>query len=209
MAARVLPARKVIALLVPVALLTGLWLARHPVLRGIGRFLIREDPPARADALYVLGGASLDRGREAARMVRAGWCGHAWFTGSNTATALEAVGIAMRESEVGLEAARRAGLPPGTGSVLRYGTSTAEEADVILAHAHHAGHDTVMVLSSRFHLRRVYMVFERHPRKAGVTVLLHGAPSTQFMEEEWWRDEDGLVMLTNEYLKLLYYAWRY
>ncbi len=203
------PRRIHIVLTAAVAMCAALWLGRVPVLRALGDFLVREDAVHHADALYVLGGASLDRGREAARMMRAGCCDHAWFLGSNVPTVLESMGMPMPEAEVSLQAALRAGLPPGSGSVLRYGTSTAEEADAILFHARRAGHDTIAVLSSKFHLRRVHRVFARHPQARGITVLLHGAPAVLFREEAWWRYEDGLVMLANEYLKLVYYIWRY
>ena len=209
MSVRPLSGRVLSVLLVVVCTAGGLWAFRGPLLRGLGAFLIREDALRHADALYVLGGASLDRGHEAARVMQAGWCDHAWFTGSNIPTSLESVGIRMPEADVSLLAARRAGLPVGRGSALHYGTSTAEEADAILVHAHRAGHDTIMVLSSKFHLRRIHRVFARHPQARGITVLLHGAPAVLFREEEWWRYEDGLVMLANEYLKLVYYAWRY
>ena len=209
MAVRSLRVRSRALVLVLLSFAAGLWLFRVPVLRTLGSFLIREDALRHADALYVLGGASLDRGQEAARVMQAGWCDHAWFTGSNIPTVLESMGIPLPEADVSLHAAERAGLPPGRGTAMHYGTSTMEEADAILVHAHRAGHDTIMVLSSKFHLRRIHRVFARHPWAGGITVLLHGAPSVQFREEDWWRYEDGLVMLANEYLKLVYYAWRY
>ncbi len=209
MSVRSLPGRALSLVLALLCIAGGLWLFRVPVLRAAGAFLIREDALRHADALYVLGGASLDRGREAARVMQAGRCDHAWFTGSNIPTVLESMGIPLPEADVSLQAAEHAGLPVGRGSAIHYGTSTMEEADAILVHAHRAGHDTIMVLSSKFHLRRIHRVFAHHPRAGGITVLLHGAPAVQFREEEWWRYEDGLVMLANEYLKLVYYAWRY
>lgn len=209
MAERSGPRRSLVLLLVSILLAGGLWYGRVPLLRALGGFLTREDPLRHADALYVLGGASLDRGREAARVMQAGWCDHAWFLGANIPTVLESMGLPLPEAEVSLQAAVRAGLARGKGSVLRYGTSTAEEADAILVHAHRAGFDTIVVLSSKFHLRRIHGVFARHPQARGITVLLHGAPAVLFREEAWWRYEDGLVMLANEYLKLVYYAWRY
>lgn len=209
MAARFVPGRPLAVSLAVLCIAGGLWTFRVPLLRACGDLLIREDALRHADALYVLGGSSLDRGREAARVMQAGWCDRAWFTGSNIPTVLESMGIPLPEADVSLQAAERAGLPAGRGAAIHYGTSTMEEADAILIHAHRAGHDTIMVLSSKFHLRRIHRVFARHPQARGITVLLHGAPSSLFREEEWWRYEDGLIMCANEYLKLVYYAWRY
>ena len=81
--------------------------------------------------------------------------------------------------------------------------TNAENADLA------AGYERVLVISSLFHLRRIGQVFEAPFAQEGITVLLHGAPSDQFDEARWWQYEEGLIMLNNEYVKLLYYAWRY
>jgi hypothetical protein len=41
--------------------------------RGVGRWLVREDTLARADALYVLGGSVGERPVEAGDLFLAGW----------------------------------------------------------------------------------------------------------------------------------------
>jgi hypothetical protein len=30
-----------------------------------------------------------------------------------------------------------------------------------------------------------------------------------FSVNDWWRHEEGLLMLNNEYVKLVYYHWKY
>ena len=201
--------KALLPLAVLVLLCGTLWWMRFPILRAAGQYLMPEDPLQHVEAVYVLGGSSLDRGREAARVVREGWSPVVYFTGGNIPTALESIGVMRTEAEICLQAAIEAGLPPEQGQALRVGTSTMEESQFIRVHAKGHGYARIMVISSRFHLRRIGSVFQEPFAQEGITVLLHGAPSGQFDEARWWHYEEGLIMLNNEYVKLLYYAWRY
>ncbi|MBK7086745.1 MAG: YdcF family protein [Flavobacteriales bacterium] len=202
-------AKALLTLGVLVLLCGTLWWMRFSILRAAGNYLMPEDPLQQVDAVYVLGGSSLDRGREAARVMHGGWSPMVYFTGGNIPTALESIGVMRTEAEVCLQAAIQAGLPPEQGHALRVGTSTMEESQFIRVHAKGQGYKRILVISSRFHLRRIGRVFREPFAQEGITVLLHGAPSDQFDEARWWQYEEGLIMLNNEYAKLLYYAWRY
>lgn len=196
-------------LLVMVALLFWGWGQRMALLRGLGNFLITGDPPAHVDEVFVLGGAIVDRGIEAANVYRTGISERFIFTGAPIPTALEGLGIDSTEAECTRNEAVRNGLPLAYTVVLNKGTSTFEESEALLAQAIADGADTVLVISSKFHLRRVGFVFRDRFRKAGITVLLHGAPSQTFDEQRWWASEEGLIMVNNEYVKLGYYWLKY
>jgi uncharacterized SAM-binding protein YcdF (DUF218 family) len=185
------------------------WILRYPMLRGLGNFLITADPVVPVDEVFVLGGAIVDRGQEAARVYAQGISDRFIFTGAPIPTALEGLGIDSTEAECTRNEAVRYGLPLARTVALNKGTSTFEEAEALLAQAQADGADSVMVISSCFHLRRVGFVFKERFRKAGITVLLHGAPATTFREDAWWRSEDGLIMVANEYIKLVYYRMKY
>lgn len=201
---------KVAKVAVPLALLVLLgWTQRFALLRAIGDHLITEDPLRPVDEVFVLGGSIVDRGQEAARVHAQGISGRFIFTGAPVPTALQGLGIDSTEAECTRSEAVRAGLPVDQTVVLNKGTSTFEEAEALLAQAKADGADTVMVISSSFHLRRVGFVFRKRFKGSGITVLLHGAPATTFQEAQWWRSEEGLIMLNNEYVKLLYYHLKY
>lgn len=201
--------RWVKALLLFLLLLLILFLCRRPIMRGMGAFLITEDEAVHADAIYALGGASLERGTEAARLFNAGYAPRVVCTGGNVPATYLADGIDRSEADVTRDVAIRNGVPPEHCTALERGTSTQEEAQAILAATKAAGEDTVMIVSSLFHLRRIGFVFRDRFADEGITVLLRGAPSHSFKEEEWWRYEDGLIMCQNEYVKLFYYWWKY
>lgn len=197
-----------IALIVAALLLLG-WSQRMAILRGMGNFLITEDPPARVDEVFVLGGAIVDRGMEAANVYGQGLGDRFIFTGAPIPTAVEGLGIDSTEAACTRNQAVRYGLPLANTVVLNKGTSTFEEAEALLAQAIADGADTVMIISSRFHLRRVGRVFRKRFAGSGITILLHGAPSQTFDERTWWTSEEGLIMLNNEYVKLGYYWLKY
>ncbi len=191
-----------------VLLLIG-WSNRTAFLIGLGNHLITEDPVTRVDAVFVLGGSVKDRGVEAARIYEQGLSDRFVFTGAPVPSALEALGIDSTEAECTRNSAVVAGMPMEVTTTLNKGTSTFEEAEALLEFAIAEQLDTVMVISSRFHLRRIGFVFRKRFHKAGITVLLHGAPSSLFDEQSWWTSEEGLIMLNNEYVKLAYYRLKY
>ena len=186
-----------------------IYLLRFPVMRAMGSLLITQDEPVHVDAIYALGGASLERGTEAARLFNAGWGGRVVTTSSMVPTIYMADGIDRTEAEVTRDVAIRNGVPAAQCFALNKGTSTKEEADAILAMALDGGQDTIMIVSSLFHMRRIRFVFRDRFRDAGIEVVLRGAPSVLFEEERWWEKEEGLMMCQNEYVKLLYYWWNY
>ncbi len=186
-----------------------LWCVRLPVLRSVGAFLVDEDPLTHADVCFVLGGGALDRGKEAAVVSKAGFADRFLFTGGDLHGELALVGVHLTEAELGREVALAWGLPPEQAGVIEQGTSTMEEALATLERARLDGVDTVMVISSRLHLRRVGRVFRDRFASHGITVLLHGAKDHRFDERSWWTREEGLLMVNNEYVKLVYYALKY
>lgn len=201
--------RWVRALLILAAISFLAWQQRFNLLRAAGDLLVREDPVHHADAVFVLGGSAMDRGSEAARLYAMGVSGRFVFTGAPVSPDLQALGIDSTEAACTRHIAVQQGLPAALAQALNKGTSTEEEAEALLPVALAMGADTVMVVSTPFHLRRVRFVFQDRFRQAGITVLLHGAPSTLFDERYWWRKEEGLLMCANEYIKLVYYHLKY
>lgn len=186
-----------------------LFLLRFPILRALGNNLVCEDPVVHADAIYALGGASLERGGEAARLFQQGWAPRVICTSEAIPSIYLADGVDRSEAEVTRDVAMRGGVPLEQCLALEQGTSTQEESEAILDLAKREGQDTIIIVSSMFHLRRIAFVFRDRFAEEGITVVLRGAPSVSFKEEEWWRYEDGLIMCQNEYVKLLYYWLKY
>lgn len=151
----------------------------------------------------------MDRATEAAKLYAKGISDRFVFTGETVPSDLRALGIDVTEGECAQHVAVEHGIPINKTLAIRRGTSTEEEGAALVQQAVSDGCDTVMIVSNFFHLRRVQYVFRERFRKAGITVLLHGAPSSNFDERTWWEHEEGLMMLNNEYVKLIYYHLKY
>lgn len=194
-----------------VLLVLGLvtWFARYKVLHAMGACLIVEDELSHADAIYVLGGSPFDRGSHAAVLLLNGVAPLAYSTGSNCSSILKAEGREVSEAAVTRMAAIRAGASPQRILPFPFGTSTFEEAQGVLYHARSLGLDTIVVLTTDFHTRRVGKVFRKRFAGSGIQVLVASAPSSDYDPDQWWNSEQGLLMVNNEYVKSLFYALKY
>ncbi|MCB9183634.1 MAG: YdcF family protein [Flavobacteriales bacterium] len=198
-----------IRLLVVLGLLGGIWLFRQPLLRAAGGFLVKEDPLAHADVVYVLGGAPIERAEAGARLVLAGYAPEAVFTGEPPNELLQSFGIDSAEAGLGMHVAQLHGLPLERMRALRVGTSTAEEAVAVRTDAERLGADTILVVTTDFHTRRVSRVFHKVFRGSGTIVLVRATPSHHYSAARWWETEEGMIMVNNEYTKLMYYAFKH
>jgi uncharacterized SAM-binding protein YcdF (DUF218 family) len=206
---RYLPGRPLRILLTMLVVVLALFMLRYPLLRATGNFLISSDPLRPAKAMYVLGGAAIDRGVAAAIEIRSGMVPVAWCMGEMVPTSLEARGIMVNEGELTAGIMLREGAPEEKVRVIPIGTSTWDESLAILDHAMENRYDTITILTTDFHSRRVGMVFKRPFRREGIVVQVQGAPSSRYDNQQWWLTEEGLLMVNNEYVKLVYYLLKY
>lgn len=194
---------------------------RTTLLCAIGDFLISEDRLEKADAVFVLGGDSYDRGNYAAEIYRMGYVSQIVCLGENVPTIFKAIGISYSESEVtkinivspfsdsvSITHLRKP-IPDSSVIILKQGTSTKEEMDAIKEFCHKNNFKKIILVSSRFHTGRVRMISEKIFENSGIELLIAGAPSSFYREEEWWKSEEGLIMVNNEYVKHGYYLIKY
>lgn len=177
-------------------------------MRGIGNFLIYEDKPEKCDAVFVLGGSSLERGMEAKKIYDAGYSKRFIATGENIPNLLKAINQPLSEAQVTCYYLLQNGLPAECVDTLNKGTSTREEASAVLAYCLDKKFNKIMILSTRFHTRRVYKEFKKVFDNSSIRFIVHGAPSLIYKEEEWWKYEEGMIMVNNEYMKFLYYLFK-
>lgn len=186
-----------------------LFLFRMPLLLATSNALIEQDQLQKADALFVLSGNSYDRGNEAVRILNSGYVPLFVCTGANPVVELKSLNIDTLESDMIVANLHRQGVADTLIAQLKEGTSTIEEADAILRYCRTKNFKRVMVLSSLLHTARVNSVFREKFEKAGIELIVRGAPSSRFKESEWWKSEEGLIAVNNEWIKTIYYWWKY
>lgn len=198
-----------IAFAILLVILGLLFAFRMPILRACGTALMHEDKLEQADAMFILSGGGYDRGNEAVKLYNQGYTKQLVCTGSNPLIELRIFNMDTLESDMTVANLKRQAVHDSNIVQLKYGTSTREEADTIIRYCKTKNLKKVILLSSRLHTGRVNTVFRKPFKEADIELIIHGAPSSRFDEYEWWKSEEGLIAVNNEWIKTLYYWWKY
>ena len=182
---------------------------RVQLLQSVGNFLIHEDEPQNVDGIFILGGNTYDRSNRAIELYNQGFSNRIIPLGANVATVLKSVGDSLPDAFITKEHLVENGVPEGAVVPLPEGTSTQEESEAILNYCLNNNYKKIIIISDKFHTKRVSWVFKDYFRNEGVEVLICGASHSDYDEGFWWKSEGGLIMVNNEYVKLVYYWLKY
>ena len=172
--------------------------------------LERRDPlPGDADAIYVLPGKLETRARCAARLFEAGHAPWMIFTGGRVRPELRALGFPLTDAEVGAEFASRAGVPRENQVVLPTARSTWDDAAAVGRWARQSGLNRIIAVTSPTHARRAGESLRLALEPIGGEVFVRSCETFYTPRTGWWRFEQPLIEVNNEFLKLLLYTWRY
>ena len=166
----------------------ALWMA------ALGRLLVRDDGPARADMAVVLAGDfSGNRILRAAELVRQGYVPKVFVSGPHTL-------YGSYECDAAIPFAVEHGYPQawfirGPHEAL----STRAEADAILPDLRRLGVHRFLLVTSNYHSARAARIF----RAAGpdFDIRTVAAPDKYFSPESWWRNREGQKLFFMEWSK--------
>ena len=181
------------------------FILRYPILRGMGNHLIYEDSLKHVDAIFVLSGQGYERGNEAARLYKQGIANKIVCTGGNKNSDFLAMKMDLYESAITQNDLLRCGVDSSAIDTVNRGKSTDDESKVILNYCKRNNIHSCIIVSSKFHTRRIKYAFKKKFESNGIAIIIHGAPSVIYNESVWWGNEYGAIALDNEYIKLLYY----
>lgn len=198
-----------IAFAVLLLIFSLLFAFRMPLLCACSTALMHEDQLQQVEAMFVLSGGGYDRGNEAVKVFNQGYTKQIICTGSNPLIELRIFNMDTLESDMTVANLKKQAVPDSNIVQIKYGTSTREEADTILNYCKAHQFKKVIILSSLLHTGRVEKVFGKPFKDAGIQLIIHGAPSSRFDEYHWWQSEDGLIAVNNEWIKTMYYWWKY
>ena len=191
--------------ILPILLLGCIFIFRIHLLGVFGSFLIKVDDPIQSDVVYVLGGNSEDRGSKAAELYHSGFSNELVCIGGNWHTILEDYGITTLESEVAKKVIENKGVPSDNIRLITNSTSTLEEKIEIIEDIKQKNYKRIIIVTDKFHSRRVRSLFEDELDDLDVQFTLVGAENSKYKEDSWWEEERGLIMVDNEYMKSIYY----
>jgi len=186
-------------------ILVFLFLGALFAFRGAGRWLIREDPLAKADIIFVLSGRMPFRAEEAARIYRMGLAPEIWVSRpDNPGTDLQELGIHyVGEEEYNRDVLIREGVPEAAIHILpEMIENTEEEVRGISGVMSRAQKHSVIIVTSPEHTRRVRRLWLELVGKRPAAIV-RAAWQDKFDAGHWWRNTQDILSVTREILGLL------
>jgi uncharacterized SAM-binding protein YcdF (DUF218 family) len=175
---------------------------------GLGRWLVVEDPLAKARAIAVLSGGMPSRAKEAARLYRQGYAPEVWLTHSaEPGETLAAMNIPFEgEDYYDVRVLVHEGVPAGVIHVLEPPiVNTADEVNVIAAALAGEKSRTVIIVTTKAHTRRVRLLWRKAASSQG-RAIVRAASDDAFDPRRWWRNTGDALDVVREVLGLLN-AW--
>ena len=189
-------------MIIVVALGTGLF-----TLRTAGSWLVVQDPLQPARAVVVLAGHLPFRAMEAASIFKRGGVDEVWLTKGavyGEDLAIEKLGIDQPPEYVYSEKVlERLGVPDNAIRVLQDATiDTAEEVRVVAAELKAVGGQSVIIVTSKSHTRRVKVIWRtlvgRHPQ-----AIIRYTPNDPFEPTRWWQNTQDAMAVSREWFGIL------
>jgi uncharacterized SAM-binding protein YcdF (DUF218 family) len=197
--------RRILVAFVTIAVLLIAWTLYYG-----GRFLQHEDPLQKADAIFVLAGARVERALEAVDLYKEGWAPVIVLSGGRVEEAevlLQQRGVAFpRESDLLRDVMVRLGVP--SSAIVQPPESvdnTGQEANVLRAMVQARHWRRVIVVTSKYHTRRARFAFRRGLEHTGAEPLVRATRYDPSDPARWWRSRADLRFAGSEWLKLIFY----
>jgi uncharacterized SAM-binding protein YcdF (DUF218 family) len=173
--------------------------------RGLGRWLVREDPPAHADVIAVLSGGLPYRADGAAKYFELGYASEVWITRpEGPAEQLKQLGVSFTgEEEYSRQVLIQLRVPENHIRILSDTIiNTEQEVEEIVRALRQANETSVIIVTSPQHTRRVKALWDKLAGK-NLTAIVRAAPDDPFDAEHWWRNTRDALFVVREVLGLV------
>jgi uncharacterized SAM-binding protein YcdF (DUF218 family) len=173
--------------------------------RHAGRWLVREDPLARADVIFVLSGGLPYRAEEAAKVFAMGYAPEVWVgRPERPGGELEQHGVHfIGEEQYNCEILVHDGVPETAIRILpEFVVDTEREVEEAAGEMRRTGKTKIIIVTSPEHTRRVKALWEKLVGDNPVA-LVHGAHNDPFDPSHWWRDTRDIFSVVRETLGLV------
>lgn len=176
--------------------------------RGAGRWLVREDPLAPADAIVVLSGGMPYRAEGAADLYRGKYAPEVWITTPESPVRhLSEMGIRfVGEEDYSRQVLIQEGIPADAVRILPDQIiNTEEEIDEIVHEMRVLAKHRVIIVTSAPHTRRVRTLWSRIA-PSNETAFIEAASEDPFDADHWWRNTRDTYAVVREFMGLMN-AW--
>lgn len=185
-------------------LLLAVALVSVAAFRGVGRWLIREDPLASADAIVILSGGMPYRAEGAADLYGEHYAPQVWITRPESpAPDLAAKGISfIGDEEYSREVLIHGGVPASAVLILPGQIiDTEQEVEEITSEMRDERKTKVIIVTSPQHTRRVRALWRKLARP-DQRAIVRAAQEDPFDPNHWWRNTRDAYSVVRELLGL-------
>lgn len=191
--------------IVSAVILLALLAAAIVAFRGVGRWLVREDPLTHADALVVLSGGLPYRAEAAAHYFEAGYADEVWITRpEGPSDQLKEFGIQyIGEDDYSHQILVHLHVPETSVRILPNTIiDTQQEVEEVARELRKEGKTSVIIVTSPEHTRRVRALWKSLSGK-NVRAIVRTAPEDPFDADHWWRNTRDALSVVREILGLM------
>lgn len=178
-------------------------------LRGLGSFLVVQDPLEKADGILILGGTMYERQLEAVELYKEGWAPRLfmlreisdWGEAELVKRGIEYLSVV----DVQVDAMVRLGVPREQITILERANSTAQEADFLYQLAQRDQFTKVIIVTSKQHTRRARLVMNRRMAGSAARVIVRYSRYDRANVDRWWSERSTLRFTLFETQRLFGY----
>jgi uncharacterized SAM-binding protein YcdF (DUF218 family) len=178
-------------------------------LRGLGSFLVYQDPLEKADGIMILGGTMYDRQLEGVDLYKDGWAPRLFLLREVSEWGeVELMNRGIKYLSVvdaQVDVMERLGVPRDRITILDRANSTTQEADILRDLALREKFTKVIIVTSKQHTRRARLVMNRKVQETGVKVIVRPSRYDRANVDRWWTDRSTLRFTLFETQRLFAY----
>jgi uncharacterized SAM-binding protein YcdF (DUF218 family) len=176
-----------------------------------GNFLVVSHKPQKADAIVVLMGNVPERIPEAVDLYKSGYAPRLIFPDDyeeNPPEELPDGSLLHNDAAKARHLSSHFNIPDSVIVIVKGpALNTQAEAEIMAIYlADHPETDTIILVSSSYHMRRALIIFRNEFASKGLEITIISIPSryTAFDPEKWWQTTGDRRTVFYEYLKIAY-----
>jgi len=184
---------------------------RSQILTGFADYLVINDKLQPADVIFLLNSAFDTRPFRAGELYLQGLAPLIVIARAENTPVVD-LGLVPNDTDISVGVMEKLGVPPEKIIILPVpggATSTFDEADALKQYVETNQVQRIILVTSAFHTRRARWIFDKAFSELPVTLEMAAVPYKGFDQTNWWKNETGLITLNNEYIKLVYYWFKY
>ena len=187
---------------------------RTPLLSALGRYLIVEDEPEKADVIVCLAGKNIERSLATVDIYRKGLAPYIFMAKKSKPDGFDYLTKRVRSYPTDFDLftliMKSFQIPEKVilSSEERV-DNTLDEVRLVRKYVMEKGFTSLIVVTSLTHSRRAWLTFKKVFKDDNITIISLPSHYQLFNPKDWWTKQKNIKDLCIEYQKLIYYKIAY